>query len=175
MTGSGGRLGSSKRTQLLLIVLAAVASFVPLIAEQRQGNSIRWSVDGDRLDCEYFQVPSFSHVRSYDWTKIDAITKAPDSKHPEVTVVRLELTGLNLNIPSQSDALIWNFDGYLTGLQDFVARVRNGDSDGTYAWYHPWLIAGIASTVAAVILWIVVFTVLLLGPNRSRPEPPDAQ
>ncbi|MGD8440672.1 MAG: hypothetical protein PVG53_09055 [Holophagae bacterium] len=169
MTTRNERPGLSKKTQLLLIALAAVVSFVPLVAEQRQGNSIRWSVDGDRLDCEYFQIPSFSHVRSYDWTKIDAISEASDSKRPEVTVVRLELSGLNLNIPSQSDELIWNFDGYLAGLQGFMARVRAGDASASYTWYHPWLITGVASTVAAVILWIVVFTVLL-GPRQRQSD-----
>ena len=168
------RFGSSRRTQLLLIALAAVVSFVPLVAEQRQGNSIRWSVDGDRLNCEYFQVPSFSHVRSYDWTKIDTITKAPDSKHPEATVVRLELTGLNLNIPSQSDQQIWNFDRYLAGLQRFVARVKDGESNVTYSWYHPWLIAGFVATIAAVVLWIVVFVVLLRAPRRPHAEVSEA-
>lgn len=160
--------------QLLLIALAAVVSFVPLVAEQRQGNSIRWSVDGDRLDCEYFQLPSFSHVRSYDWTKIDAITSAPDSTDPDVSVVRLELSGLNLNIPSQSDEQIWNFDRYLAGLQRFMARVKDGESGITYSWYHPWLVAGFVATVAAVILWIVVFVVLLRAPRRPQPEISDA-
>ncbi len=174
MTTRNAGPGISKRTQLLLIALAAVVSFVPLVAEQRQGNSIRWSVDGDRLDCEYFQIPAFSHVRSYDWTKIDAISEAPDSKRPEVTVVRLELSGLNLNIPSQSDELIWNFDRYLTGLQGFMARVRAGDASTTYTWYHPWLVAGFVSTIAAVILWIAVFVVLSRAPRGAQQEIPEA-
>lgn len=149
--------------------MAAAVSFVPLVAEKRQGNSIRWTVDGDRVHCEYFQVPSFSHLRSYDWTKIDGISLAPDSQNPEVTVVRLHLSGLNLNIPSQSSDLIWNLDDYVEGLQSFMARVRDGESGATYTWYHPWLVIAFVSTIAAAMLWITVFAVLLLGPPRARP------
>jgi hypothetical protein len=156
----------SKRTQLLLIVLAAVVSFLPLVAERRQGNSIQWTVDGQFVNCEYFRVPSFSHVRSYEADKIAGVTRAPDSKNPDLEVVRLLLPSLNLNIPSQSSELVWNFDHYLKGLQRFIADVQAGDDSATYTWYHPWLIVGAVSVPVAVALWVLVFGVLLLGSKR---------
>lgn len=157
----------SKRTQLLLIVLAALASLLPLTAKGRQGNSIRWSVDGDLITVEYFQVPSFSHLRTYTLDKIDGVTKAPDSKNPSLDVVRMQLNGLNLNIPSQSRTLIWNFDRYLSRLQAFVESAKAGDEGASLTWYDPWLVIGAASVVFAVFLWIFVFTCLLLGSPKN--------
>jgi hypothetical protein len=162
-------MSRSKVFQLVLILVAAALSLVPLAAEKRQGNSIRWSVEGDRLQCEYYQLPSFSHIRSYDIAKIDGVTKAADSADSSVEVVRLQLSGLNLNIPSQSSALIWNFDSYLSGLQRFYDRAQAGESTATYSWRHPWLIVGIVSIVLAVGCWVLVFVVLLAGP-RSETE-----
>jgi hypothetical protein len=157
----------SKRTQLLLIALAALVSLVPLTAKSRQGNSIRWSVDGEDLSCEYFQIPSFSHVRTYKTEKVIGVTKAPDSKNPSIEVIRLQLDGLNLNIPSQSRDVIWNFDGYLSRLQVLLAKARAGDPDVSLTWVHPWVIVGLASIVLAVALWIVVFASILMGPPES--------
>jgi hypothetical protein len=160
---------------VFLIALAAVLSLVPLLAEKRQGNSIRWTVDGDQIHCEYFQIPSFSHVRAYSWAKIEEVSPAPDSQNPEVSVVRFQLSGLNLNIPSQSSDLIWNFDTYLEGLQSFMERVRDGDSRAAFTWYHPWLVIGFGSAAAAALLWVVVFTVLLLGRRRSSLDGTDGR
>ena len=162
-------LRASKRTQLLLIVLAGVTSLLPLTAQKRQGNSIRWSVDGDIVSCEYYQLPSFSHVRTYDRTKINGVTTAPDSRNDAVEVVRMQLNGLNLNIPSQSDELIWNFDEYVVGLQVFMAHAKGDDTDATYVWRHPWMIAGAVALAAAVALWVLVVIVLFLGPVRNEP------
>ncbi len=159
---------TSKRAQLLLVVLAAVVSFVPLVAERRQGNSIRWTVDEEIVHCEYSQWPSFSHIRSYVRTKILGVTRAPDSRDDSVQVVRLQLNGMNLNIPSQSDELIWNFDAYLNGLQVFMAHAKGGELSRTYTWYHPWLIVGAVSAPVAVALWVLVFTVLLFGSKRHE-------
>lgn len=159
----------------LLVVLAAVASLLPLVAESRQGNSIRWSVDGDEVHCEYFRVPSFSHVRTYRLEKIRAVSEAPDSQNPSVLVVRLHLNGLNLNIPSQSSELIWNFESYLQGLEIFMDRVRGGDRAATYTWYHPWLIVGVLSAVTAVVLWVVVYSLLLFRPLRRETADPAPQ
>jgi hypothetical protein len=156
----------------LLIVLAALVSMMPLVAEKRQGNSLRWSVEGEELRCEYFQLPSFSHIRTYDLTKLEGVTRSPDSKNESIDVVRLRLDGLNLNIPSQSSELIWNFDSYLVGLQEFVVRAQHGDSSANLSWYHPWLVAGVASACLAVVLWCLVFWVLLTRPRRSA-EPID--
>jgi hypothetical protein len=161
----------SKRTQLFLIVMAALASLLPLTAKSRQGNSIRWSVDGDHVSCEYFQVPSFSHVRTYQLEKIDGVTKAPDSKIPSLDVVRIQLAGLNLNIPSQSRDLIWDFDRYLSRLEIFIDRAKSGDTRASLTWVHPWLAIGLASAALAPVLWILVFTSLLLGPPKPDPEP----
>ena len=154
-----------------MIVLAALASLLPLTAKSRQGNSIRWSVDGDHLSCEYFQAPSFSHVRTYQLEKIDGVTKAPDSKNPSLDVVRMQLSGLNLNIPSQSRDLIWNFDRYLSRLEHFIDRAKSGDAGASLTWIHPWLATGLASAAIAVILWVLVFCSLLLGPPKPDPEP----
>lgn len=160
----------SKRTQLLLIVLAALASLLPLTAKSRQGNSIRWSVDGDQVSCEYFQLPSFSHVRTYQLDKIDGVAKAPDSKNPSLDVVRMQLSGLNLNIPSQSRVLIWDFDRYFSRLERFIDRAKSGDIRASLTWVHPWLAIGLASAALALVLWVLVFTSLLLGPPKAAPE-----
>lgn len=173
MPGPGGRmLGSirrSKRTQLLLIALAALLSLLPLTAKSRQGNSIRWSVDGDQITCEYFQVPAFSHVRAYQLEKIDGVTKAPDSKNPSLDVVRMQLNGLNLNIPSQSRKLIWNFDLYLSRLERFIERAKAGDRGASLTWYDSWLVIGVVAAASAILLWVFVFALLLTG----RPTPPE--
>jgi hypothetical protein len=154
--------------QTVLIVVAASLSLLPLVAEKRQGNSIRWSVDGDRIQCEYFQLPSFSHIRSYELAKIAGVTKAADSTDPSLDVVRLQFDGLNLNVPSQSSALIWNFDPYLEGLQRFHERVQAGDTQAKYSWYHRWLIVGIASIPMAVCCWVLVFVAILQRPRRNQ-------
>jgi hypothetical protein len=147
--------------------LAGLVSLLPVVAEKRQGNSIRWSVSGDELQVEYFQLPSFSHVRSYRLDTIESITTAPDSRNPKLTVVRLRLNGLNLNIPSQSSALIWNFDSYSSDLEGFLARVKDGDTAASYSWHHPWLLAGVGAIPVAVVLWVVVFGVLIAGRPRA--------
>lgn len=157
----------SKRTQFLLIVLAALVSLLPLTAEKRQGNSIRWSVDGEEIRCEYFQLPSFSHIRTYDLTKLEGVTRSADSRNESVDVVRLRLNGLNLNIPSQSSELIWNFDSYVVSLQDFVVQAQHGDQSAAYSWYHPWLLVGAVSAFLAVALWVLVFWVLLTRSTRN--------
>ncbi|MEX1311751.1 MAG: hypothetical protein AB1Z65_15100 [Candidatus Sulfomarinibacteraceae bacterium] len=162
-----GSIRRSRRTQLLLIVLAALLSLLPLTAKSRQGNSIRWSVDGDRVTVEYFQVPAFSHVREYQLDKIDGVTKAPDSRNPSLDVVRLNLNGLNLNIPSQSSRLIWNFDLYLSRLEGFIDKAKDGDEQARLTWYDPWLVIGAVSLVLAAALWILVFTILLQGPPET--------
>jgi hypothetical protein len=153
----------SKRTQLLLIVLAALLSLLPLTAKNRQGNSIRWLVDGGQVTVEYFQFPSFSHVRTYQLEKIDGVTKAPDSNNSSLDVVRMQLNGLNLNIPSQSSRLIWNFDLYLSRLERFIERAKAGDSEASLTWYDSWLVVGVVSAVSAILLWVFVFAVLLSG------------
>jgi len=126
-------------------------------------------VDGDIVSCEYYQLPSFSHVRTYDRTKINGVTTAPDSRNDAVEVVRMQLNGLNLNIPSQSSELIWNFDDYVAGLQVFMAHAKGDDADATYAWRHPWMVAGAVALAAAVALWVLVVIVLFLGPVRNEP------
>lgn len=161
---------SSKRTQLLLIILAALVSLLPLTAKSRQGNSIRWSVDGELVSCEYFQAPSFSHVRTYQIEKINGVTRAPDSKNPSIDVVRMELNGLNLNIPSQSSKLIWRFDDYLSRLETFIERVGSGNTETSLTWYDPWLVVGCVSLVFALMLWIGVFWLILLGPPKVHQE-----
>lgn len=161
----------SKRTQLLLIILAALVSLLPLTAKSRQGNSIRWSVDGEYISCEYFQVPSFSHIRTYQIEKIKGVTKAPDTKNPSLEVVRMQLDGLNLNITSQSRALIWNFDRYLSRLQVFIAKAGSGNAQASMTWYDPWLVVGSVSVVFALVLWVVVFWLIFLGPPKAHREP----
>jgi hypothetical protein len=160
---------------VVLILVAAAFSLLPLAAERRQGNSIKWTVEGDRIQCEYYQVPSFSHIRTYEIAKVDGVTKAADSTDASLDVVRLQLNGLNLNIPSQSSALIWNFDSYLEGLQRFHQRVRSGDTGATYSWYHPWLMIGVASIAMAVASWVLVFVVLLSRPRRDLAPPAAGQ
>jgi len=151
----------------MLIVLAALVSLLPLTARSRQGNSIRWTVDGEHVSCEYFQVPSFSHVRTYQIDKFEGVTQAPDSKNPSLDVVRLQLDGLNLNIPSQSRNLVWGFDRYLGRLEVFIERAKAGDTKASLTWYDLWLVIGFASVVFALGLWILVFTSLLLGPPKN--------
>lgn len=167
-----GSIRSSRRTQLLLIVLAALLSLLPLTAKSRQGNSIRWSVDGDQVTVEYFQIPAFSHVRAYQLDKIDGVTRAPDSKDPSLDVVRLNLNGLNLNIPSQSSKLIWNFDLYLSRLERFIDRAKAGDQKASLTWVDPWLVTGAVSVALAAVLWIFVFAILLVVPPEGNPEEP---
>jgi len=169
-----GSIRRSKRTQLLLIALAALLSLLPLTAKSRQGNSIRWWVDGDQITVEYFQVPAFSHVRAYQLDKIDGVTKAPDSKNPSLDVVRMQLNGLNLNIPSQSSRLIWNFDLYLSRLERFIERAQAGDREASFTWYDPWLVIGAVSVALAAVLWIFVFTILLQGPPETDPGAQNA-
>ena len=165
-----GLIRGSKRTQLLLILLAALLSLLPLTAKSRQGNSIRWSVDGEQITVEYFQVPAFSHVRAYQLEKIDGVTKAPDSKNPSLDVVRMQLSGLNLNVPSQSRRLIWNFDLYVSRLERFIERAKAGDRKASLTWYcDPWLVVGAVSAAFAALLWMIVFTCLLMGPPGSDP------
>lgn len=162
-------LRASKRTQVLLIVLAALVSLLPLAAQKRQGNSIRWSVDGDTVSCEYYQLPSFSHVRTYNRTKINGVMISPDSQDESIEVVRFQLNGLNLNIPSQSSNLIWNFGDYVAGLQLFMAHAKGADPNASYSWRHPWMVAGVSALTLAVALWVLVFSVLLLGPVKNEP------
>jgi hypothetical protein len=154
----------------MLIILAALVSLLPLTAKSRQGNSIRWSADEEFVSCEYFQAPSFSHVRTYQIDKITGVTRAPDSKNPSIEVVRMKLDGLNLNIPSQSSKLIWNFDLYLGRLETFIDRVGSGDTEASLTWYDPWLVVGFFSAVFAVVLWIFVFWLIVSGPPKTHRE-----
>lgn len=160
-------LRGSRPIQGVLIFLAAAFSLLPLVAEKSQGNSIRWTTEGDQVHCEYFQVPSFSHVRSYEHERILDVTKAPDSTDPSVEVVRFSFNGLNYNIPSQSTATICCFDRYLARLQGFIREARAGNEAAALVWYHPWLVAGAVSAVLAVVTWVLVFSALLLGPARG--------
>jgi hypothetical protein len=164
-----GSIRGSKRTQLLMIALAALLCLLPLTAKNRQGNSIRWTVDDDQIAVEYFQVPRFSHVRAYQLDKIDGVTRAPDSKNPSLDVVRMQLNGLNLNIPSQSSKLIWNFDLYLSRLERFIDRAKAGDREASLTWYDPWLVVGVVSVASAAVLWMIVFACLLVGPPETDP------
>jgi len=153
----------------MLIVLAALVSLLPLTAKTRQGNSIRWAVDGEHVSCEYFQVPSFTHVRTYQIDKIDGVAQVPDSKNPSVDVVRLQLNGLNLNIPSQSSKLVWSFNRYLSRLEVFIERAKAGDTKASLTWYDQWLVIGFASIGFALGLWILVFSSIMLGPPKNDP------
>jgi hypothetical protein len=169
-------LRGSRPIQGVLIFLAAAFSLLPLVAEKLQGNSIRWTTEGDQVHCEYFQVPSFSHVRSYEHERILDVTRAPDSTDPSVEVVRFSFNGLNYNIPSQSTATICCFDRYLARLQSFMREARSGNEAASLVWYHPWLVTGVAAALLAVAVWVLVFSVLLLGPAREPvvgrdPEP----
>jgi hypothetical protein len=159
----------SKRLQGFFIILAAAASVLPLVAEHRQDNSIRWTVTGDRIECEYFRVPSYSHVKTYDRSALRGVTGAPSSATPEVSVVRLHMSGLNLNLPWQSSERIWNFDTYLEELRTFIGQVHAGNGAATFTWFHPWLVVGAVSVPVAAALWVAVFAVLLL-----RPKPVEA-
>jgi hypothetical protein len=81
--------------------------------------------------------------------------------------MRMQLNGLNLNIPSQSSKLIWNFDLYLSRLERFIERAKAGDGNASLTWVDPWLVVGVGSAASAILLWILVFAVLL--PGRSTP------
>jgi hypothetical protein len=156
-------------TAMWLIPLAAQLSRLPLRARSCQGDSIRWSLAGDQITVEYVQIPAFPHVRAHQLEKIGDVKKAPDSKNPSLDVVRMQLNGLNLNIPSQSSRLIWNFDLYLSRLERFIERAKAGDRDASLTWYDPWLVVGAVSVAFAAVLWIFVFTSLLVGPPETDP------
>ena len=150
----------------MLLAVGLVTGLAATVVEGLAEPSFLWFVEGELIVCRTWGPFEEPLRDTYKYERIEAFEVAADIYDPAKRVVRIRFDRLNLNIPVQNETVIDDLPGYVEKLNQWLTRVKTGESRPRCWHIQPLLILDLLLMVIAVAAWVILFSLIFVRARK---------
>lgn len=150
-----------------LLAVGLVTGLSAIMIEGLAKPSFLWFVEGELIVCRTWGPFEEPLRDTYKYERIEAFEMAADIYDPAERVVRIRFDRLNLNIPVQNETAVDGLSGYVEELNQWLAKVKAGESSARCWRIQPVLIFDLVLMVTSVAAWVILFSLIFIRTRKS--------